>query len=236
MNVLKRCLEVLALPLLLVVVWWLASANTTNLFVPQPIPLVTTFVETWLGDRLATDVIPSLGRLAAGVLLSIALGVAIGFFIGSYRWLREFSEPMLEFFRATPSPVLVPVLMLLLGVNDAMKVAVIVSGCIWPVLLNTVEGVRATDSVMRDTCRTYGISGWRRVRYLILPSASPQIMTGVRQCMAIGLILMVISEMFASSSGLGGMPPVLGPFAMRAAVSSMSADLSILSRTVVSQS
>lgn len=203
MNALKRCLEILALPLLLILIWWVASANTTNLFVPQPVPLVSTFIETWFGDRITTDVLPSLGRLAAGVLLSIALGVSIGLLIGSYRWLREFSEPMLEFFRATPSPVLVPILMLLLGVNDPMKVAVIVSGCIWPVLLNTVEGVRATDSVMRDTCRTYGISGWRLVRYLILPSASPQIMTGVRQCMAIGLILMVISEMFASSSGLG---------------------------------
>ena len=203
MNALKRCLEILALPLLLILIWWVASANTTNLFVPQPVPLVSTFIETWFGDRITTDVLPSLGRLAAGVLLSIALGVSIGLLIGSYRWLREFSEPMLEFFRATPSPVLVPILMLLLGVNDPMKVAVIVSGCIWPVLLNTVEGVRATDSVMRDTCRTYGISGWRLVRFLILPSASPQIMTGVRQCMAIGLILMVISEMFASSSGLG---------------------------------
>jgi ABC-type nitrate/sulfonate/bicarbonate transport system permease component len=71
------------------------------------------------------------------------------------------------------------------------------------VLLNTIEGVRAVDGVLSDSSRTYGITGWARVRHLVLPSASPQIMAGVRQCLSIGLILMVISEMFASSSGLG---------------------------------
>jgi ABC-type nitrate/sulfonate/bicarbonate transport system permease component len=93
--------------------------------------------------------------------------------------------------------------MLLVGINDSMKVAVIVSGCVWPVLLNTIEGVRAIDPVQNETTRSYGITGFNRVRYQILPSAAPQIFAGVRQSLSIGLILMVISEMFASSSGLG---------------------------------
>jgi len=80
---------------------------------------------------------------------------------------------------------------------------VIISGAIWPIMLNTVEGVRATDEVMRETGRSYHIGGPYRLRYLVLPAAAPQILTGVRQSLSIGLILMVISEMFASSSGLG---------------------------------
>jgi ABC-type nitrate/sulfonate/bicarbonate transport system permease component len=82
-------------------------------------------------------------------------------------------------------------------------VAVIVFGCIWPVLLNTIEGVRSIDPVQNETTRSYGIHGFSRIRYQIVPSAAPQIMAGVRQALPIGLILMVISEMFASSSGLG---------------------------------
>jgi ABC-type nitrate/sulfonate/bicarbonate transport system permease component len=74
---------------------------------------------------------------------------------------------------------------------------------VWPILLNTVEGVRAIDEVLADTCRCYGISGARRLRVLVLRAASPQIVTGMRQALSIAIILMVISEMFASSSGLG---------------------------------
>jgi ABC-type nitrate/sulfonate/bicarbonate transport system permease component len=89
------------------------------------------------------------------------------------------------------------------GIGTTMKVLVIVSGCLWPILLNTVEGVRGRDELLEDTCRAYLIRGPARLRHLVLRSASPQIVTGMRQALSIGIILMVISEMFAASSGLG---------------------------------
>jgi ABC-type nitrate/sulfonate/bicarbonate transport system permease component len=99
--------------------------------------------------------------------------------------------------------VLVPILILFAGIGSPMKVLVIVSGCVWPVLLNTVEGVRAIDGVLTDTCRSYRIGGRLRLWHLVLRSASPQIVTGARQALSVGIILMVISEMFAANSGLG---------------------------------
>ena len=203
MKRLKAILYFAALPLLLVGLWWALTRGTPNFFVPTPEALGQTFLSVWLGERLQTDLLPSLGRLAAGLLLSITGGVGLGLLIGSFQMLRRLCEPVLEFFRAVPPPVLVPLLMLVVGINDQMKVLVIFSGAIWPVLLNTVEGVRAVDSVLSDNSRTYGIRGLARMRYLVLPAAMPQIMAGIRQCLSIGLILMVISEMFASSSGLG---------------------------------
>ncbi|CEA09205.1 Bicarbonate transport system permease protein CmpB [Arthrobacter saudimassiliensis] len=193
----------LGLPLLLILIWWAATLGSTNFFVPKPGQLASTLVDVWVGERFFQDILPSVGRLLLGVALAILLGVALGTAIGTVRWLRSLLEPLLEFFRAIPPPVLIPVLMLLIGVNDQMKVGVIVMGCIWPVLLNTIEGVRAVDGTLSDTSRTFRISGASRLRYLVLPSAGPQIMAGVRQCLSIGLILMVISEMFASSEGLG---------------------------------
>jgi len=80
---------------------------------------------------------------------------------------------------------------------------VIVSGCIWPVLLNTVEGVRGRDEVLEDVTRCYRIRGFARLWHFVIPSASPQMFTGLRQALSIGIILMVISEMFAASNGLG---------------------------------
>jgi ABC-type nitrate/sulfonate/bicarbonate transport system permease component len=203
MSILKRTGYFLGLPVLLIVLWWALTLGPPNFYVPTPAELVATFVQVWAGPRFFTDFIPSIIRLFIGLAATIVLGVVLGILIGSFRWLRSLTEPVLEFFRAIPPPVLVPLLMLLIGINDQMKIVVIISGAIWPVLLNTVEGVRAVDEVLTNTSRTYRINGFARVRYLVLPAASPQIMTGIRQSLSIGLILMVISEMFGSSSGLG---------------------------------
>jgi ABC-type nitrate/sulfonate/bicarbonate transport system permease component len=203
MSVVKRTLFFIGLPIALVVLWWALTLGSTNFFVPKPLQLLEIFPEVWFGERMTRDVLPSILRLLAGVLISIVIGILLGMLIGSVRLLRQLTEPALEFLRAIPPPVVIPVFMLIIGINDQMKIAVIIFGCVWPVLLNTIEGVRAVDGVLSDTCRVYGISGGARMRYLVLRSASPQIMTGVRQSLSIGLILMVISEMFGASSGLG---------------------------------
>lgn len=203
MKMLRSFLYVIALPVLLVLLWWASTLGDPNFFVPTPAQLVEAFGPTWLEGRILDDVLPSVTRLLAGLAIAIVLGIVVGLLVGLNRTLRAITEPVFEFFRALPPPVLVPVLILLVGLNDVMKVAVIVVGCVWPVLLNTIEGVRSIDPVQNETTRSYGISGFNRIRYQVLPSAAPIIMAGIRQCLSIGLILMVISEMFASSEGLG---------------------------------
>jgi ABC-type nitrate/sulfonate/bicarbonate transport system permease component len=199
----RRVLVVVALPLALLALWWVASADSQSFYLPPLRDILATFADTWLGERLVDDVLPSLARLLAGFALATVVGVALGVVVGSSSRLRATCEPVLEFLRAIPPPVLVPIFILVAGIGTTMKVLVIVSGCLWPILLNTVEGVRARDEVLEDTCRAYGIGGAARLRHLVLPAASPQIVTGMRQALAIGIILMVISEMFAASSGLG---------------------------------
>lgn len=202
-RVAENVLFAVGLPVLTVALWAVWSTRSTNRFLVGPRTLLDAFRQTWIGPAFVDDVLPSLYRLLIGLFASILLGVTVGVVIGRFRPLREILEPLLEFFRAIPPPVLIPVAMLLLGITDTMKVVVIVSGAIWPILLNTIEGVRATDSVMLETADSYRISRWERVWLLILPAASPRIMTGVRQALSVALILMVISEMFASSAGLG---------------------------------
>ena len=193
----------LGLPFLLLVCWGAASTGSTNRFFPGPVAILEAFRDTWIGPAFVADVLPSLYRLAFGIAASIVLGIGAGTLVGLFRRLGEVFEPLLEFFRAIPPPVLIPVGMLLLGITDTMKVVVIVSGAVWPILLNTVDGVRSTDSVLSETADSFRIGWWRRLRFLVLPASSPRIMTGVRQALSVALILMVISEMFASSAGLG---------------------------------
>jgi ABC-type nitrate/sulfonate/bicarbonate transport system permease component len=202
-SFLLRLLLVVALPALLVALWWLASDGSTNVYWPPLRTILRTFPDVWTSERLRSDLVPSVLRLLAGYAAAAVLGVALGTVIGSYRRVRAVCEPVLEFLRAVPPPVLVPVIMLFAGIGDTMKIAVIASGCVWPILLNTVEGVRAVDSVMAETARSYGITGVARLRSVVLRAASPQIFAGLRQALSIGIILMVISEMFAASNGLG---------------------------------
>lgn len=203
MKLLKSLFFLLALPVVLILLWWVATIVSPSFFVPTPGELITTFFDTWFGERFTKDVLPSIGRLFLGIAGSILVGVGLGLLIGSFKRVRQLLEPLLEFFRAIPPPVLLPLLMIIIGVNWRMQVFVIIFGSLWPVLLNTVEGVRATDEVQRDTARSYGLGRMARLRYLILPAAAPQILAGVRQCLSIALILMVISELWYTSAGLG---------------------------------
>lgn len=193
----------LGLPFALLVLWGLWSSFGEAKFFPGPVTIARAFVDTWVGEPFITQVLPSLARLGVGIVVSITIGIVLGTAIGLSRPLREFMEPTLEFFRAIPPPVMIPVIAVILGPTDSMLVAVIVLGALWPVLLNTIDGVRSTDSVMKETSRSFALTGGQRLRYLVLPAAMPRIMTGVRQAMSIALILMVISEMFGQSSGLG---------------------------------
>ena len=203
MTVLRRIATTLALPGLLFVAWWVLSADSTDFYFPPLSGIVETLREEWLGPRLTADVLPSLLRLTAGFALAAVVAVALGMLIGLSRTVRGVLEPVLEFFRAIPPPVLVPVFILFLGIGDGMKVAVIAFGCTWPILLNTVEGVRAVDPVVVDTARAYRIGGMARLRHVVLPAASPQVFAGLRQGLSVAIILMVISELFAASNGLG---------------------------------
>ncbi|TDC40591.1 ABC transporter permease subunit [Micromonospora sp. 15K316] len=203
-RIVRTLVAALALPTVLLALWWVLTADSESYYLPPLSEILADVDDVWLrSDRLSVDVAPSLLRLTGGFLLAVLLGVALGVAIGSSRRLRAFCEPVLEFLRAIPPPVLVPVLMLFAGIGDAMKVLVIVSGCLWPILLNTVEGVRAVDEVLVETSRCYGVRGPARLWHLVVRSASPQIVTGMRQGLSIGIILMVISEMFAASNGLG---------------------------------
>jgi ABC-type nitrate/sulfonate/bicarbonate transport system permease component len=203
MGALRRIGFALGLPIILFTLWWVTSADSTNFYFPPLTRIFDSLVAEWFGPRLAADVLPSLLRLAAGYLLAAVVAITLGVLIGTYKRLRDLLEPVLEFFRAIPPPVVVPILMLIFGIQDTMKIVVIAFGSMWPILLNTAEGVRAVDDVLSDTARTYRISGSARLRHLILPAASPQIFAGLRQGLSVAIILMVISELFAASDGLG---------------------------------
>ncbi|GII96532.1 ABC transporter permease [Sinosporangium siamense] len=203
MRFIRSIAIVTILPAGLVTAWWFVSLGSDNFFWPPLRDILGTVPSTWLEGRLQADVGPSLLRLAVGYLLALLIGVPTGLAIGLSTPLRQYCEPVFEFLRSIPPPVLVPVIILFAGIGDTMKVVVIAFGCVWPILLNSVEGARAIDEVLHDTTRIYRLSPVSRFRHLLLRGASPHIVTGARQALSIAVILVVISEMFAASNGLG---------------------------------
>ncbi|WP_240762192.1 MULTISPECIES: ABC transporter permease [unclassified Micromonospora] len=192
----------LGLPVVLLVLWWVASADSTNIFLPPLRVIVAAFREVWLSEVFLRDVVPSLWRLAVGYGAALLLGVAAGYVIGRWSVVRDLTSPLLAYFRVLPSPVLIPVLLVAVGIGDGTKLIVIVSGALWPILLNTADGVRAVDDVGRETAAVFGLPRWTRHR-LLLHAALPQVFAGARQALGVSIIVMVVSEMLMSTDGLG---------------------------------
>ncbi|MFT4263551.1 MAG: ABC transporter permease [Nocardioides sp.] len=203
-NVAGHALRLLALPVVLVAAWWVLSADNTDVFWPSLETIVKAFPDTWTPDRIQHDIVPSVVRLAIGYGIALVAGVLLGVAIGLNRTLRAFLEPTLEFFRAVPPPVLVPIIALFSGYTGwTAKIVTIALGCLWPILLNAVEGVRGLDEVLVDTARSYRMSRRTRFVQVVLRGSSPQVAAGARQALSIGVILMVISELFGANRGLG---------------------------------
>jgi ABC-type nitrate/sulfonate/bicarbonate transport system permease component len=145
----------------------------------------------------------SLARLFAGYFLATLLAVLIGLAMGYFRAIHRLLDPLVEVLRPIPSPAYIPMAILFLGIGNSMKIFMVAFSAFFPVLLNTVAGVRSVDPVVINTGRTLGLRTGQIVRKIAIPSAAPFILTGMRISLAIALIVTVIAEMVAGSSGIG---------------------------------
>jgi len=186
--------------------WWWATARAQSLFFPTPDTVFEAVWNDWLtnmGESWRENFWPSLKRLLLGFGLAAFLSVVIGVAIGRSRKFGDYVEPIIHFIRAIPPPAFLPLFIILLGIGDLQKVVLIAIGVFPPILLNTIDGVRSIDPQQFDTAEVFQIGKVRRVTHVILPAAAPKIFAGLRISMSIAVILMVISELFAATDGLG---------------------------------
>lgn len=168
--------------------------------------ILDAFNREWLGNggqQLSIDLVPSLWHIAAGYAIAVVAGVAIALLLSSVKTLYNASLPLITFFRGLPSPALIPALLLIFGLGDGFKVAIIAFGSMWPVLLNAYDGFQGTSSVQLETARSYHIGRLRQILFLRLPAASPQIVAGARVALQVSILLMVASEFLAGTQGVG---------------------------------
>lgn len=142
-------------------------------------------------------------RMALGFFTASIAGVALGAAIGLSPQLRAYVEPTLELIRPLPASAMIPVFVLLIGLNDRMIVAAIAFSSLWPVLLNTVHGFKTIEPRLIEVARILHLSRLEMVWKIALPNALPDIFAGLRLALTVSLILAVVAEMLAGTVGLG---------------------------------
>jgi ABC-type nitrate/sulfonate/bicarbonate transport system permease component len=138
-----------------------------------------------------------------GLFIAVLGGIVAGVLIGSLRGLRTATASTIEFLRPIPSVALIPVAVLLYGARLHATLLLVVYASFWPVLLQVMHGIADVDPVARDTALSYRFTPWAKIRHLLLPTALPYIMTGIRLSAAVALILAVTSELVIGVPGLG---------------------------------
>jgi len=191
----------------LVVLWYVVTAKRlwSPYLLPSPQRVARTFLELAMNGQLLNNTLISLWRMIIGFFVSVALAVPLGFVFAVSPKTYAYSKGILELLRNTPPLAFIPLLILWCGIGELSKIILIVLVAFFPVLINTIEGVSGVDQNLVEAGRVFGFSRRRIFREIVLPSAFPNIVTGMRIGMGYSWRAIIGAEMIASSSGLGYM-------------------------------
>jgi NitT/TauT family transport system permease protein len=201
------------LPLLLLAVAWELAARL-GLVSTLALPPLSKVVVAWIGLARDGDLIDnglaSLVRLSGGLALAIAIGGALGIAMAWWRPVDAFAGPLVEMLYPMPKSALIPVTVLWLGFGDASKILLIFLGCMLPVTIGAFNGARGSDRALVWSARGMGANPLEVLRDVVLPSAMPELLNGIRTALALSFILLVSSELIVAQKGLGYLIGTLG--------------------------
>lgn len=191
------------LPGLLLAGVFVASADSTDVYFPPATKVLDTIFSGFAEGVLTTALGYSMLNFVCGYAIATILGISGGLILGERRVLRDAARPLLNFVRALPFVALVPIFIVALGIGAPPKIALIALGCVWPILLNTTDGVRGIAASVLETSRSYRISHRLRLLRVTFMGALPQTFAGLRIALSVGIVMVVVSEMYGSADGIG---------------------------------
>jgi ABC-type nitrate/sulfonate/bicarbonate transport system permease component len=200
-------------PLLLLAAAWEIAARF-NLADSQALPPLSGIASAWYDlvhdGELLTNGEASLYRGAMGLLLAIVIGGGLGLLMARWRLLDLFLNPLVELFYPLPKSALIPVTVLWLGFGDGSKILLIFLGCMIPVTIGAYNGARGSDPMLIWSARSMGAGRLRMMLDVVMPSALPELLNGIRTALALAFILLVSSELIVSQKGFGYLIGYLG--------------------------
>ncbi|HXX07915.1 MAG TPA: ABC transporter permease [Pseudolabrys sp.] len=201
------------LPLVLLAIAW-EAVSRFGLVSSSALPSLSDVVRAWIDlvkdGELITNGLASLYRAAAGLALSIALGSVLGIFMAWWRPVNVLISPIVEIFYPLPKSALIPVTVIWLGFGDGSKILLIFLGCMLPVTIGAFNGARSSEQVLVWSARCMGASRLRTLWDVVLPSAMPELLNGIRTALALSFILLVSSELIVAQKGFGFLIGFLG--------------------------
>jgi NitT/TauT family transport system permease protein len=201
-----RALSV-ASPIALFLLWEIAARAhwIDTRFFPAPSTIAGTFATMIANGQLLSNTLTTLERLAIGLVVGGIPALLIGLAMGLYRPIWAIVDPLISATYPIPKSAILPLILLIFGLGEPSKIAMVAIGMFYPVVINTASGVRQIDPMYFDVGHNFGARGWRVFRTIAFPGALPFIMTGVKLGAGLGLILIAIAEMVGAQSGLGYM-------------------------------
>lgn len=174
---------------------------------PTFFPAFSTVLEAWwnliITGELFGHFIASITRSLAGFSLALIITIPLGLVIGWFSLARELLNPVLELFRNTAALALLPVFMLLFGIGETSKIAIVLFACTWPILLNTIAAVGSVDPLLIKSARSMNITSFTLFLKVILPASVPMIFTGIRMAGTAAILVLIAAEMVGAKEGLG---------------------------------
>jgi ABC-type nitrate/sulfonate/bicarbonate transport system permease component len=177
---------------------WIVSA-----YWPPVSTIFSSALSQLTGGEMLMSLAATLRRAAIGYATGSVIGVGLGILLGKSRLLRIALLPLIEIVRPIPTPAVIPPLILFLGVDDALKIFIVSLASFFPVFTNTFSGVAAIDDTLIQTARTFRTSWLRTLRCVLFPATLPAIAAGLRTATSLALVVAVLAEMIAGSSGIG---------------------------------
>jgi NitT/TauT family transport system permease protein len=200
-------------PLLLLAIAW-ELASRLDLVSSTALPPLTDVIRAWIDlikdGELITNGLASLYRAAAGLTLAIVLGAALGIFMAWWKPVNALFAPIVEIFYPLPKSALIPVTVIWLGFGDGSKILLIFLGCMLPVTLGAYNGARGSEQALVWSARSMGANRLRMMWDVVLPSALPELLNGIRTALALSFILLVSSELIVAQKGFGYLIGFLG--------------------------
>jgi len=201
------------LPLVLLALVWEAAARL-HVVDTSALPPLSKVAVAWFDlmrdGELINNGAASLYRGSAGLLLAVIFGGGLGLWMARWRMLDVFVNPLVELFYPLPKSALIPVTVLWLGFGDGSKILLIFLGCMIPVTIGAYNGARGSDHVLVWSARSMGAGRLRMMWDVVIPSALPELLNGVRTALALAFILLVSSELIVSQKGFGYLIGYLG--------------------------
>lgn len=191
------------LPILLITVWWVWSANSVNPFFPPLSAIWEQFKFLWIFDQFPIHVLPSLRNLFSGLLIGVVVGLLGGAYLGTSKTAARYFEPAIDFLRSIPPVATVPIFIVIFGLDTTMRTAAVSVSAMFPVLLATIQGVRGTDPTLMDTATVFRLSPTRVLWRVRMPAAGPTIFSGLQIALQVAFIVTIASELFGTGFGLG---------------------------------